>query len=392
MAKNVISSIDKELIQLNKLFSLEVLPSDYFLNFENILEKVIINGINSKGYLSLVIKYLSKLNNHDELVLVVNQFSSNLRKNDFLVLMSYYENNALNCIKSKEYFDKHYDKYYFDSKSIKFLIQNNLRKFLINLDGYFTEVDDFLSLKKLSLVEQVTNFEQLQLKIYQVNSCLIDEYIKILGESISFLNSKLIFDKIYELNSSSLIIDGGNVLHHLDGKIGNDSYILLLNIIRFIISIDIYPILVIHNKHVNKKRKNEICSNIIDNLQQLVQFSKLLIVETPYSESDDLYILTLSLKFQTKILTNDKFGNHIQNIKKNFINEKVYKNQIEFFIKDLLVKYDMKGKSKVDSVKSKLSNLNLKYSKPSKCIQVREINGKKEIFIPNMNCQFYKLI
>ena len=135
MSGIVLSSANKELADFHKKVNSDKLPSsDIFESLNHIKFKINEHNINERGYLSLVIKYLIKCNNKQWLGVLLNENLKNLRINDCLALTKYFD-DCNEVDKSDMFFSIHYKNYHFSSKSIAFLIDNNLDKYLYRLDG-----------------------------------------------------------------------------------------------------------------------------------------------------------------------------------------------------------------------------------------------------------------
>ena len=139
---------------------------------------------------------------------------------------------------------------------------------------------------------------------------------------------------------------------------------------------------------MDEKIKSFKSKQIINYLIKEKEKLKIDIFQTPFSQSDDIYIIISSLNFNVRVLTNDKFGNHIDILKSNFKKNSVYKQQIEFFIKDRIVNYRIKWDSTIFKTVNNnfFEIIGLKHF--SKCIQIID----NEIYIPDQNYNFYKVI
>ena len=142
------STINQELKNFHNLLNDDCLDKKLFISIDQIKTKIVEFDCNNRGYLSLVLKYLVKTNNKLWLKITIQQYIENLRVNDFLLLMSYYNKigpESLQSIESYDstlFFEKHYLTNHFSSKSIKFLIENNLNEFISKLDGYYTILNE----------------------------------------------------------------------------------------------------------------------------------------------------------------------------------------------------------------------------------------------------------
>ena len=146
MSKRVLSPVNKELNNFHKIVNSKELPSEsIFIDIDDVKTKIREFKINEKGFLSLVIKYLTRCENSNWLNVLVSENLENLRINDCLALTNYCRKRKINyelkILKSNLFFSLHYKNYHFSSKSIEYLIDNNLNEIINNLDGYYTSID-----------------------------------------------------------------------------------------------------------------------------------------------------------------------------------------------------------------------------------------------------------
>ena len=74
MSKKVLSKINNELTNFHKIVNLVVLPIEsMFIDINDVKSKIEEFNINEKGYLSLVIKYLTRRENNNWLNILVNE-------------------------------------------------------------------------------------------------------------------------------------------------------------------------------------------------------------------------------------------------------------------------------------------------------------------------------
>jgi hypothetical protein len=101
--------------------------------------------------------------------------------------------------------------------------------------------------------------------------------------------------------SYDCVIDGGNVLHALQGKVIDDSFTLMNNIIKNTKKVGFKNILlIIHERH--KKYTNKIFIELLKSVT---------VYWTPRNMDDDLFSLIAAwYKYPTKLITRDLFRNH----------------------------------------------------------------------------------
>lgn len=177
------------------------------------------------------------------------------------------------------------------------------------------DIDKLISIKNKAILKYlVGNFNRTTLPgiEYEVNSVFFkDDIITPLINIIMKKTKKNIINKIKSI-SYDTVIDGGNVLHSYKGKLNNKSFINLKNMMAEIVE----PfLLILHLRHRKKYLK------IIGDKYQ--------IVFTPFNSNDDIYIIIASLFNQSKIITNDNFGDHnsiysnSNNHLRNYFDEKI---------------------------------------------------------------------
>ena len=96
MSKRVLSQVNRELNNFHKIVNSEELPTtSIFKDINDVKSKIKEFNINEKGFLSLVIKYLTRCENNNWLNILVNENLDNLRINDCLTLTNYYRTSNL---------------------------------------------------------------------------------------------------------------------------------------------------------------------------------------------------------------------------------------------------------------------------------------------------------
>lgn len=280
---------------------------------------------NHSGINSLVLKYYINENNIDKILFIINN-NINLMKRDYLILILYYYKNNYN---KSIYIFKTYILYNLENKDLDFILSNKLYKLLDCIDGFWLYTSQKTNL--------LNNYELL--KLYYLDDSIINNILSIIElqiiNSIGNKKSNILLDlnKFWELNYNNFntIIDGGNIIHHINGQIN------ISNINILIKNFDIKESLVI----IHKKHNYNLSLNYL----------------TPYNCYDDLFILWFFFKSKCKynIITNDKFKDLINIINKIF-NEiySIKPSFIEYYISEKIINYNLQNKT-IDN-KKKYSN------------------------------------
>ena len=251
-----------------------------------------------RGFISLVLNFYISQEDEENI--------DNILSNNFEIIM---KRDLLNCskfyykkdfVKSKIIFEKLLDNYYFDDSCLNFILDNNMNKFLNYLHGkYLTTEYSF---------EEVVDLSQLKKIMYDSDIVchaltLIDQNIKM--NIIEQFKSKL---KENFIDCTKLIIiDAGNILFCKSGKVTIKGYKYLLDIIEYLKSMDLIPVVVIHTRHLKKKFKNKLKNDSIIKLINILECDEnIFIIQTPYNVNDDFYIVYLCLYYQCKVVTNEE--------------------------------------------------------------------------------------
>jgi len=379
MSKRVLSQVNRELNNFHKIVNSEELPTtSIFKDINDVKSKIKEFNINEKGFLSLVIKYLTRCENNNWLNILVNENLDNLRINDCLTLTNYYRTSNL-------FFNLHYKNYHFSSKSIEFLITNKLFDKIKNLDGYYTSLNcNYINVNKdLNIINDDEYILLTDYKKRVSNKLLVDYYVDKIFRKLNGNNDRKLIDsfRINFIESKQYIcIDGGNILHCIGGKISNESYKVLDDLIIKLNEIGYSTILIIHRRHLDT---NLVKCSEKPRLKYIKKFlsNKNNIFITPYNKNDDYYILLISLIGGFKIITRDNYGDHIDYLKNE---NKDFYYQIDYFLKDNLITYELLSKVASNYDFSFGENINNNYSN---CIQLID----NQIFIPMDNEKFIKI-
>ena len=302
-----------------------------------------------RGFISLVLNFHIDQKNDDDIDEIISNNIDIIMKRDLLNCSKYYYHDDYE--KSEIIFRKLIDNFYFDNSCLDFLLENNMFAFLQFLDGKY--------LKTSVEGKQLLDYEIL--KNYQFDSDIVENVKNKIKKSINLNVITNAYIKIFEnfINTNNLIIiDAGNILFSTSGKISTFGYKYLIDTIIHFISLDKVPIVVIHNRHLKLKYKGQLKSNKIINQINLLKSLKCIIVETPYNVNDDFYIIFLALQFESFIITNDNYKDHIFNFRSNEKNN--MENMVENYIESRLIKYNL------HSNKIRFDTINYF----SKCIQI----------------------
>ena len=341
-----------QLIENNKLSQAEKII------FEIFDHKLKFNEKEYRGFVSLVLKYYIMIQDDIKIDNIFQDNKDSLMKRDILTYCNYYYySNYEKALMSFIYLNQNY---LIDASNLSYLIENKMFKFLSFLDGKYIKLSknyDLPELRDTSLVEKyrfdkdITHAILSKLNIYQKNF-------------FDFL------DTVRKFDGKKIIIDGGNILFAYSGKINKKGYELLLKLIKYFWTINIIPILIIHNRHLKSKKTNQ----IIKIISEIQKCNKNFIFETPFNENDDLYILYSSLFLQSNILSNDNYKDHIYNFKNN--KNRLEDNLYQVYIESLVCNY---------TLTDKFCNIRkLELIDKSLCIQVNQNN----ILIPTVNDNF----
>jgi hypothetical protein len=335
---------------------------------------ILLKGYNgtkeTKGFISLVLKFYISSNDSINLDNIYISYKNTLMKRDILNYSYYYYKSDYK--KALDSFNYLMENYYIDSSNLDFIISNNMDRFIILLDGSYIKTTNSTNSVYLD------NYDIL--RKYPFNQ-------RIINDTISKIKDQLNEEKILKFNrimepyktNKKIIIDAGNILFAVNGNITLNSYIHLIKFIKYFKNNNITPIIVIHTRHLKKTFKgNQKDKKIINAIDIIYSLSDNLILETPYNQNDDFYIIYLGLFYQSKILTNDNYKDHIFNFRTNKLESD--ENMVENYIDDLVSKYNILGDS---IVIDHISSLNI-----SKCIQIKN----NIVYIPTTNNKFIRYI
>ncbi len=333
------------------------------------------NLINTKhnGVVSKIIEYfinLSDENKINEIVTKIESFDDfSLMKRDYFHLINYYRES--NPSKSIYIFENKIitktnlnTQYALQTKDINYIIENKLYFLLPKLNNVFVEAscdfDKYIQHHEIDIENPI---------IDSVHSSIFEE----VNNNMS-LDIQKYLTSFWIMNSSDkdyrAIIDGGNVLHSLNGKVNDTSVNNLLKIIKVVMLKFGKSILVLHRRH----------TKTFPNLVNLLKATGITYFLTPYNVNDDIFILWFFLATKSKpfIITNDKYRDHVFNFET--INKKdqmeLSMSQFKHVLSQQCLEYNVNTLKISDSVKI------------SRCIHKKD----DTIYVPHSNGQFIKII
>ena len=234
----------------------------------------------------LLSRYYVLKNDEESLIELLDSTKDIFRKRQLQIVIAY-----LISVKKEEkaflLFERYISKFEIEGQDIEPFLETEFAKII--LEKYINEPILFKNLKSN------TNDTSL-LKIIPFSEKENEKIINILKKRNLIEIPE--FDEKFDF-----IIDGANVLYSVSKTISEKSYKKLLYVIEKCTN----PCLVIHEKYLkNEFIKSEIAKRGIK------------YIKTPYGRNDDLYILMVALKYNTRIITNDQFRDHIFKFQERF--------------------------------------------------------------------------
>ena len=300
-----------------------------------------------RGFISLVINFNISQNDDSNIDTIIENNSDIIMKRDLLNCAKYYYSKNLQ--KSVSIFERLIDNFYFDEQSLDFILANKMFIFLNYLDGKYLS----------TTLPHTPVLDYSKLRIYNFEEEIISKTLFSIQKNINKSIVNCFNEEITRFNPINfVIIDAGNILFSKQGRITIHGYKNLLSLVQQLKSMNKIPLIVIHCRHLKLrfrgKNKNERIINLIHQIKNESEF----IMETPYNQNDDHYIIYLSLKYQIPVVTNDNYKDHIFNFKSNVMSNE--ENAIQNYIDSMLIKYNFSNRN---IVIDKIHNY-------SKCIQV----------------------
>jgi hypothetical protein len=335
-----------------------ILQAISFFGLENLI------NMKHNGIISKILEYF--INQSDEqtinnIILQVDSFQDfNMMKRDYFNLIKYYYltnkpisiDIFINNILSKS---THNTDYIIQTKDINFIIENKLFLLLTYIKDLFIEAScDF---------ENFVNEDQISYD-KKLNILIDSSVFDVINKNLSSEN-KLYLENFWSLNNKDykVIIDGGNVLHAVNGKLNDKSVSNLIKIIKQTEQMFGKSLLIIHRKHTKT------FPNLISQLKSIDVTYFL----TPYKVDDDVFILWffLNIKIKPFIITNDKYRDHIFHKE----NENLSMLQFKYVLAQQSLEYDI------------IQNLINQPIRVSKCIHIIE----NKVYVPHVSGQFIEI-
>jgi hypothetical protein len=282
---------------------------------------------NMRGLVTLLLRYYIKMNDINMIKDIIHNNNNDieLMRRDFLAALDYFLklNDYNSTLGEIEYIYNNITD--IETKDVDLMIENKWIDLLKKFDGLMVEC---------SLKSNVTDTSKLKKYKYDI-SIMKNKYTN------RILNKE---ELDIQLQNVDVLIDGANI-GHLKKEF---DFSILPIIIHKLIKLKFNPKIILHERH-----------NIED------EFLKPYLIRTPMYRNDDDYMIYGMLQFNTMVLTNDLFRDHLKNMD---INTKC-------FVRSMSMKYNNNTKGIII------------IPKYSKCIQVIENDG---IYIPCKN-NFYKI-
>lgn len=231
----------------------------------------------AKGFFTLILRYYILIDNVDMVIHVL--YGNTLMKRDYITCLEYFM--------MPNYADIHYDVIVYIYSMIKeitttdvdTMIRKNWRDLLKQFDGYPV----MCSLKKN--VADYSIFTKYDFDVSAMRTKYVDRIERVMAVSGSAFDA--------QIGSANLLIDGANLSH---SKTTFD-FSILPHIIIKLQSMGYSPKIILHERHVVKDK----------NLSPYL-------IRTPTGRNDDDFMLYGMLKFNTMVLSNDLFRDHLKDM------------------------------------------------------------------------------
>ena len=345
-------------MKYNKLYDIhKLIENNKYLEAEKELLKEKDKLIRyKKSYYSLLVKTKLKLGKLDE---VYNLLKKNkLSKMDHIRFIEFSKNKS----KSEEILELCLKNSRLNYEEIDYIIsKEKINNIFRRLDGYHVLT---------SYEGKYNNYKNL--KIYDFKTKNINKIIKIIENKIDNKKSVIKLQKMLKNNNVDVIIDLGNIFHRLKNtnkfKDKSSKYKYLFDYFVNIKKNYGLPLLISGRKYFKNIDNDDVNNKIKNNINNLIENN---IFYTPYKINDDLFILLASLKTGKKIITRDKFRDHLNLFCKT---ENLYDNFKIYLEQNTFDHYIISKKAKKKYI-------------VNKCIQV----FKDYILIPSKNEKYYKI-
>lgn len=269
---------------------------------DELINTIDIEHINDNGILSNILLYFIK-NKDIRINIIINNITNyKLMKRDYLALCNYF------YFSNNKYSQDIFIKYILTNKNIQllskdidYLINNNLIKLLILLNGIYIK----------------TTINTLPLYNPTINTIIDNSILETIKNNIciNFKKTELQeFNNYLSTINYEYILDGCNIILHT-GKILKKNIQNLYRIARSVNSI-----IIIHKRHIKKHPEIKI------ELDKL----KIKYYLTPFNINDDLFIILAFIHNpKAYIISNDKYRDHIFNYNQTLFDYNQFKNYLK---------------------------------------------------------------
>ena len=168
---------------------------------------------------------------------------------------------------------------------------------------------------------------------------------------------KKFLDKNKNIN---VLLDGANIMFNIDRKISINGYHRINTIYKYLKSINMIPLIILHQRHSDYLEESGMSKEQIKEVRKLYKNwdDNGDLYLTPYKMNDDWFFLYGSVyKDNCKVITNDQLRDHIFKVSEKEIHEDLLKKWIERRIVNYTFKYE--EYKDIDSLKLKFPS---KYS------------------------------
>lgn len=273
-------------------------------DFDNI--KLLIKDVDiitlPNNILTNIISFFIKTDNEYLEIIKNNINLLDLHKRDYLNLSNYYYEKNFN------FANYIFTKYIVDNqniqlleKDINFIINNKLVKLLYLLEGRFIKTS--VDINKHNIIQPSMKEINIDMNILNEVKLMIEKQTskKELNKFMNFINN----------TNYDYIVDGGNVLFY-KGKINNKNINNLYNLCN-----NKNSLVVIHQRHFKKH----------PNIKKELDERNIKYYLTPYNHNDDLFIILAFLhSYNSFIISNDKYRDHIFSYNNTNVNYNQFKN------------------------------------------------------------------
>ena len=279
----------------------KLLDNNDFDNIKLLIKDVDITSL-PNNILTNIISFFIKTDNEYLEIIRDNINLLDLHKRDYLNLSNYYyekDFNFANIIFTKYIVNN--QNIQLLEKDINFIINNKLVKLLYLLEGRFIKTS--VDINKYNIIQPSIHKINIDTNILNEVKLLIEKQTskKELNKFMNFINN-INYD---------YIVDAGNVLFY-KGKINNKNINNLYNLCN-----NKKSLVLIHQRHFKKH----------PNIKKELDERNIKYYLTPYNHNDDLFIILAFLhSYNSFIISNDKYRDHIFSYNNTNVNYNQFKN------------------------------------------------------------------